>query len=188
MGYLSSEEINKIGLAKVGKNVMISDKACIYSPHKISIGDNCRIDDFCILAGRVSIGNHVHIAVYSFLSGCEKGIVMEDYSGLAYGVKVLVNSDDYSGESMTNPTIPDKYKPKKQAKKVIIQKHSIVGANSLIMPGVVLAEGTAVGANSMVLKTTEAWSVYFGNPAKKIKNRKKNILDLEKEFEQGLSN
>jgi len=186
MGYLSEEQVQKIGFKSIGKNVMISDKACIYSAHKISIGDNSRIDDFCIISGAISIGRYVHMAVYSYLSGCEKGVIMEDYSGVAYGVKVFVDSDDYSGESMTNPTIPEIYKPKKQSKQVVIKKHAIVGANSLIMPGVILNEGTAVGANSMVVKSTDPWSVYFGNPAKKIKNRKKNILELERQLENDI--
>ena len=63
-----------------------------------------------------------------------------------------------------------------------IGKHSIVGAGSIILPGVDLAEGTSVGAMSIVRKSTEEWGVYLGNPAKKIKSRKKDLLELEKEY------
>ncbi len=82
---------------------------------------------------------------------------------------------------MTNPTIPDEYK-KEMKKEVTIGKHSIVGAGSIIMPGVTLAEGTSIGALSLVRKRTEEWSIYLGNPAKKITNRKKDLLDLEKQY------
>ena len=82
---------------------------------------------------------------------------------------------------MTNPTIPDEYK-KEAKKEVFIGKHSIVGAGSIIMPGVVLAEGTSVGALSLVRKKTEEWSIYLGNPAKKIASRKKDLLELEKQY------
>ena len=64
-------------------------------------------------------------------------------------------------------------------KEVILKKHSIVGANSIIMPGVRLAEGTSIGAMSLVLKSTEAWGIYVGNPAKRLKDRKKDLLELK---------
>lgn len=79
---------------------------------------------------------------------------------------------------MTNSTIPAEYK-QEMKKMVLIEKHSIVGAGSIIMPGVILREGTSVGAMSLIRKSTEAWSIYVGNPAKKIKDRKKDLLELE---------
>nr|MBF4328182.1 acyltransferase [Vibrio anguillarum] len=45
-----------------------------------------------------------------------------------------------------------------------------------------LAEGTAIGAQSMVTKNTQEWSIYFGSPAKKIKNRRRDLLTLEQEY------
>ena len=47
------------------------------------------------------------------------------------------------------------------------------------MPGVILAEGTSIGAMSLVLKSTEAWGLYVGNPAKRLKDRNKDLLQLE---------
>ncbi|HEK2134322.1 TPA: acyltransferase, partial [Proteus mirabilis] len=94
---------------------------------------------------------------------------------------VFTGSDDYSGRTMTNPTIPLKYKNLKE-KNIIIGKHAIIGTNSIIMPGVTIAEGTAVGALSMVTKSTKPWGIYFGNPAKRIKERKKDLLNLEMEY------
>ena len=54
--FYSQEELMKIGFLSVGKNVLISKKASIYNPSVISIGNNVRIDDFCILSGKVTIG------------------------------------------------------------------------------------------------------------------------------------
>ena len=71
----------------------------------------------------------------------------------------------------------DEYK-----KKVILKKYSIVGAGSIIMPGVILAKGTSIGAMSLVLKDTKSWSIYVGNPAKELKKRKKNLLKLRKQY------
>jgi acetyltransferase-like isoleucine patch superfamily enzyme len=115
------------------------------------------------------------------LAGGTSGITMNDFSGLAYGCHVFTQSDDYSGETMTNPTIPKQFK-KETFKEVSIGKHVIVGTKSTILPGVVLSEGCSVGAMSMVTKSTKPWGIYFGIPAKRIKERKMNLLELEKKY------
>lgn len=181
MAFLNEGQLQQMGFKSLGTNVRISDKASIYEPEKIQIGKNSRIDDFCVISGKVTIGRNVHIAVFCNVAGGEKGITLEDFSGLAYGSHVFTQSDDYSGLTLTNPTVPDKYK-REIKKAIVIGRHSIVGTNSLIFPGVVLAEGTSVGALSMVTKSTEEWSVYFGNPAKRIKARKRDLLKLEGEY------
>jgi galactoside O-acetyltransferase len=181
MAFLNKEQIEKMGFKSVGVNVCISDKASIYDANQIEIGDHSRIDDFCVISGKVIIGRNVHIAVFCNVAGGDKGIEFEDFSGLAYGCHVFTQSDDYSGRTLTNPTVPDKFK-KEFKKAIVIGRHSIVGTNSLIFPGVVLAEGTSVGALSMVTKSTEEWSVYFGQPARRIKGRCRELLKLEEEY------
>ena len=181
MAYYTQEELKKLGFKHIGKNVKISDKASIYNCDQIEIGDNSRIDDFCVVSGKIKIGKNVHITPMCLVAGGEKGIVFEDFTTIAYGVQVFTQSDDYSGKTMTNSTIPKEYK-NEFIKEVILKKHSIVGAGSIIMPGVILAEGTSVGAMSLVLKSTEPWGVYVGNPAKRLKDRKKDVLELEKKY------
>jgi galactoside O-acetyltransferase/dTDP-4-amino-4,6-dideoxygalactose transaminase len=181
MAYLTEKQLLEKGFKSIGRNVMISDRASIYNADQMQIGDNSRIDDFCVLSGKVTFGRNVHIAPHCLVAGGEKGVVFEDFSGLAYHVQVFTQSDDYSGLTMTNPTIPPEFK-KEDKKTVVIGRHSIIGAGSIIMPGVTLNEGTSVGAMSLVRKSTEAWSIYLGNPAKKIKDRKKDLLELEKKY------
>ena len=181
MAFYTQSELSELGFKFLGRNVKISNKAAIYGHENISIGDNSRVDDFCVISGRVTIGRNVHMAVYSHLAGGRPGITMEDFSGLAYGVQVFTQSDDYSGKSMTNPTVPSKYKLETEAA-VHIGRHCIIGTNALILPGVTIAEGTSVGAMSMVTKSTETWSIYFGTPAKRIKKRSKELLDLERQY------
>jgi len=179
MAYYTESELIQLGFKYFGKNVKISDKASIYNCNQIEIGDNSRIDDFCVISGKIQIGRNVHITPQCLIAGGEKGITFDDFTTIAYGVKIFTQSDDYSGQTMTNSTIPKKYKNEIK-NKVIIGKYSIVGAGSVIMPGIILAEGTSIGAMSLVRKKTEPWSIYVGNPAKKIKNRSKNLLKLEK--------
>lgn len=186
MAFLSEELLKGMGFKFLGRDVKISDKAAIYNPELIEIGDYSRIDDFCVISGRVSIGRNVHVAVFCNVAGGELGVTLEDFSGLAYGCHVFSQSDDYSGRTLTNPTIPEKFKKVLRAP-VILKRHVIVGTCSVVLPGVTLEEGTSVGAMSMVTKSTESWSIYFGVPAKKLKSRKKDLLILEQEYLDGHS-
>ena len=181
MSYYTEEELSEFGFKKIGINVRISSKASIYNPESIEIDDNSRIDDFCIISGKVNIGKYVHIAPYCLVAGGSEGITFDDFSGLAYSVQVFSQSDDYSGRTMTNPTIPSRYK--KEIKKAVhISRHVIIGASSIIFPGVTVAEGCSVGAMSLVNKTTVPWGIYVGNPAKRVKSRRQDLLALETSF------
>ncbi len=181
MAFLDRIQLEKIGFKSLGNNVRVSDKASIHSAEHIEIGDNSRIDDFVVISGKVTIGRNVHIAVFCNVAGGEEGVTLEDFAGLAYGCHIFSQSDDYSGRTLTNPTVPAKFKNETK-KAIVIGRHSIIGTNSLVFPGVILAEGTSVGALSMVTKSTEEWSIYSGIPAERIKARKKDLLELEKEY------
>lgn len=181
MAYFTQDQLVELGFKSIGENVKISDKASIYDCHNIEIGDNSRIDDFCVVSGNIKIGKNVHITPMCLVAGGEPGIVFEDFTTIAYGVKVFTQSDDYSGLTLANSTVPKKYKNEFK-KNVILKKHSIVGAGSIIMPGVVLEEGTSVGSMTLVLESTKPWGIYVGNPARRIKERKKDLLELEIEY------
>lgn len=179
--YYTYYELNELGLSNFGENVLISRKASIYGSEKISIGDNVRIDDFCILSGKITIGNYIHIAAYTALYGGEKGIVIHDFANISSKISVYSISDDYSGETMTNPMIPDKFK-NVQSEEVVIERHVIIGSGCVVLPGVVLKEGSSFGALTLINRNSEPWSVNAGIPFRKIKDRNKKLLELEKEF------
>lgn len=181
MAYLTEEQLKNMNFKYLGKNIKISDKASIYNCDEIEIGDNSRIDDFCVISGKIKIGRNVHITPQCLIAGGEKGIVIDDFVALAYQVKVFTQSDDYTGKSMTNSTVPKKYK-KEIKKEIRIGKHVIIGAGSTIFPGVEIKEGCSTGAMSLVIKSTEPWGVYVGIPAKRIKDRKQDLLELEKKY------
>lgn len=82
MAFLTEEQLQAYGFRKLGKNIKISDKAAIYNADQIEIGDHSRIDDFCVLSGRISIGRNVHIAVYCNVAGGTEGIILEDFPDL----------------------------------------------------------------------------------------------------------
>lgn len=183
MAMLSREAIEQMGFASVGDNVQISDRASFYGTARIALGDNVRIDDFCVLsagAGGISIGQHVHIAVFSSLIGAGK-ITLFDFSNISSRVAIYSSSDDFSGATMTNPTVPSEYTGVVHAD-VSLGRHVIVGSGSVILPGVTVEDGVAIGALSLVTKRCEAFGIYAGNPARRIKDRKRDLLALEQKL------
>lgn len=179
--FYTEEELKKIGFKSIGNNILISKKASIYGAKEMSLGNNIRIDDFCILSGKITFGNYIHVAAYSALYGGEVGIILNDFANVSSRVVIYAISDDYSGEFMTNPMIPDEYK-NVISKSVIVGRHCIIGSNSTLLPGVILNEGVAIGAHSLVNKECIEWKIYGGVPAKILKDRKKDLLVLEKKF------
>jgi len=185
--FYTAEELNQLGLKSIGNNVLLSKKTSIYGISRISIGSNVRIDDFCVLSagtGGITIGNYVHIAVFSSIMG-EGSILISDFSGISSRVAIYSSNDDYSGLFMTNPTVPSIYTNVKQADK-IIKKHAIIGSGSIILPGVTLGTGVAIGALSFVHKNCKPFTVYSGNPARIIGPRSEQLIELENKFKKEL--
>lgn len=179
--YAAEGELKDAGFRRVGSNVRVARNCTIVAPENIELGDNVRIDSYASLiaagAGRVRIGSYVHIGAYCLLAAGE-GIVMEDFCGLSPGVRLFSRTDDYSGKYLTNPTVPSEFTGITRGE-VVLRRHVIVGSGSVVLPRVVIGEGAAVGALSLVTKSLEGWGVYFGSPVRRLKERSKDLLRLE---------
>jgi acetyltransferase-like isoleucine patch superfamily enzyme len=172
--FYSDEELADIGFNSYGNNILISRKASIYSPELISLGDSVRIDDFCILSGNIILGSYIHISAFSALYG-KFGIQMDDYSGLSPRCTVFSAGDDFSGEFLIGPMIEKQY-TNVTGMKVNIGRYSQLGCNCVVLPGVNISEGVAVGAMSLITKNLDPWKIYKGVPAVFMKDRSKNLL------------
>ncbi len=181
--FYTPEELKELGIKEFGENVKISRNAMLYHPEKLVLGHDVRIDDFTVISGNVRLNNFVHLSQFCGLYGDEAGIEIEDYTAVAAKCSIYAVSDDYVGASIPTPMVPMKYKTMIQ-KPVHIGKYSILGANTVILPGVSVGEGTTVGAMSLCNKDLEEWSVYVGTPAKRLRDRDKKLLDLVEEFEK----
>lgn len=179
--FYSEEELRNIGLKSFGKNVQVSKKCSIYNASKIEIGSNVRIDDFTIMSGCIKLGNYIHIAAYSALFAGNAGVIMKDFSTISSKVVIYGITDDYSGDFMTNPTVPRQFTHVIE-KPVVLEKHVIIGSGSTVLPGVSIEEGVAVGAMSLVNKDLKKWGIYIGSPAKLLKDRNKKLLNIEGKF------
>ena len=182
-GYYQSHELKKFGFKKVGKNVMIAKNCTIVGLNNISLGNYIRIDSNVVIAankGYLKIGNYIHIGAGCYL-GCEGGITLSNFSGLSQGSHIYSASGDFSGKSLSHPTVPKKYQAVKSAP-VFLKEHVIIGTGSVILPGITIGKGSSVGALSFVPMSLDEWGVYFGAPVRKFSVRSKNILALEKDF------
>lgn len=182
--YYSEDDLRQAGFKSIGKNVRIAKNCTIIGLENIEIGDNVRIDGYCTIIaagdGWVKLGSHIHIGGYCLLSAGD-GIQLNDFSGLSQGVRLYSRTDDYSGKHLTNPTVPEKYTGVSRGT-VTLGRHVIVGSGSVVLPKVTIGDGSAVGALSLVMKSLEPWGIYFGSPAKRIKERSKQLLELEEQL------
>jgi galactoside O-acetyltransferase len=186
MAFLTQQQLVALGFKRVGKNVKLSDKASIYNAALIEIGDNSRIDDFCVLsagAGGIAIGSNVHIAVYSSFIGAGR-IDVHDFANVSSRVGIYSSNDDYSGHFMTNPTVPEQFTGVTKAD-VILERHVIVGSGTIVLPGITMRLGSVAGALSLIKKDCDQFGIYAGTPAKKVGIRSKRFLDLEREYRAG---
>lgn len=179
--FLSPDELQSLGFKSYGANVLISRYARFYGIEQMELGDHVRIDDFCILSGSVRIGSYVHISAFCALYG-SKGIELADCTGLSPRVTVFSASDVFGGEFLIGPMIPEEF-TNVQGEKVVFEKFVQMGAGSVVMPGVVAGEGSVAGAMSLIRENLEPWSMYAGIPARFIKARKKDLLDLYKRLQ-----
>ena len=176
--FYSEEELSEIGFKSYGRDVKISRYARIYSPQTISIGDNVRIDDFCILSGKIHLGSNIHISAFVALYGA-MGIELGDYSGISPKSVIYSAMDDFSGDFLIGPIHP------KETTNVIgglvkIGKYVQIGSNSVIFPNLTIGEGSVIGACSLVRHSTGEWGIYYGIPVVKIRERNTGLLRLLK--------
>ena len=176
--FLSESEIQAIGFKSVGEGCLISRNARFYSPEKMTFGNDVRIDDFAILSGIITLGSYVHISAYVALYG-NMGITLEDYTGISARSTIYSAMDDFSGEYMIGPMLPNNL-THVTGGHVVIKKYVQIGAHAILFPSLTIGEGTVVGAGSLVRKSLAPWGIYAGVPCKFIKIRNKKLLELAK--------
>ncbi len=170
-------------LKKIGKNVIIGKTVRIRYPELVEIGDNVIIDDFSYISTELIIKNNVHISSGAKIIGGRKSkVTFDSFSTLSPNVVLAAGSDDYIS-GIATPMVPIEFKGKVQLGQIHIGRHCIVGSGSVILPNVILNEGSALGALSLAKNNLDEWCLYAGVPAKKIKIRDSDaILKLENEF------
>jgi acetyltransferase-like isoleucine patch superfamily enzyme len=183
--FLTAEELMKLDFAEIGENVLIHETVVLVGTEKMRFGSNIRIDPYCVISADedLLIGSHVHIAADVLLSG-GAGITLSDFAGISHGAKLLSASDDFTAGALTGPTVSADLR-NVQAARIVIGRHAVIGANSVVLPGTQVEEGAMVGALSLARGTLEAWKVHAGAPARVVGDRdKEGVLRAEANLRQ----
>lgn len=140
----------------------------------IEFGTSIIIDDYVLIYAkkRMKIGSYVHIACFTSITGGEE-FVMEDFSGISQGCRILTGTEDFKDWGFGNPTIEERYRNVTRTP-IRMGKFSLVGANSVILPGVTIGEGAVVGAGSVISKDLDPWGIYVAN--RKIGDRNRDAV------------
>lgn len=146
--FFSADELIEIGFSAVGADCQISRKSSFYGI-KGRIGDRVRIDDFCIVKGHVEIGSHIHVAAFCSVSGAAAKVQLNDFCTLSNRVSIFTGSDDYTADTLNNSQLPDAYTTVRTGA-VTIGSAVLIGAHSVILPGVTIGDGGSVGAMTVV--------------------------------------
>jgi len=155
---------------KIGEDVLIDRLARISRPELVEIGNHVGIDMGVYISVAAKIGDYIHIGPHvCIIGGCNAELIMEDFTGISAGSKLVVLGDDFT-RGMTNPLVPTKYR-NLIGGKIIMRRFSLVGVNSVVLPNIEMGEGSVLGANSLLLEDAEPWTIYAGSPAKPIKKR-----------------
>ena len=139
---------------------------------KITIGAGSRIDSFVKLEGGqgLQIGRNVHIASFAHLGIGGGTLILEDFTAVASGGKLISGSNHTDGLTMSAsaPVVMQRV----VASKTVMKKFSCVLTNGVVLPGVTLEEGAVLAAGGVATKDIPAWEIWAGCPAKFLAKRK----------------
>lgn len=176
-------KIKKYNFKEAGEQLEIFEPVSLIGQENFSIKERVRISEFTLIAGGQGtyIGNFIHIANHVSIVG--GGVcVIEDFVGICAGARIITGTDDVSGQGIPSPMVSNEYRSYYRSF-VVLKKHSFIGTNVIIHPGVTIGEGVVVASGSVVTKNLDDWGVYKGVPATRVKDREKNIiLNMENEI------
>lgn len=181
--FLSPEELAEKGVPDAAaRNILVHRTCVIVDFARIRFGSNVRIDPYCIITcAELHLGDFIHIAAGVSFTG--RGVIrMADFSAISNQSLIYSSNDDYSGEYLTNPMVPERFTNVTSAD-ISFGGHSLLGARCTVLPGADIAEGVSVGVGSLIKSRLEPWTIYAGVPAKALRDRSRRCLSLEKQLQ-----
>jgi dTDP-4-amino-4,6-dideoxy-D-glucose acyltransferase len=155
-----------------GYDVYISSSAEVRRPELVTIGNHVAIDSFFYCTTGLTIGDYVHVSPHvAVIGGAKTALIIEDFCFVSVGSRLICGTELFHGDGLIGPLIPDEYKDQQLLAPIHLQRFSGTLANSVVLPGVTMAEGSVLGANSLLKTDTEPWTVYAGSPARPIRSR-----------------
>ena len=157
---------------KLGTDVRVDPNTCFTRPELVELGNHVAVDWGFYCTTGLTVGDYVHISPHvAVIGGAKTGLTIGDFCFVSVGARMICGSEQFHGAGLIGPMIPDQYKDVQILEPIVLEAFSGVGANSVVMPGVVMAQGSILGANSFLKHSTEPWTIYAGSPARPIKKR-----------------
>lgn len=165
-------------LACLGTGAIVGRCVRMRRPELVHIGDFTIIDDFTYVSGGFEIGRYGHVAPNVNLIGARGTIRAGDFVGIAAGCCIYASSSDYLNASLDLPSVPAEFQFGGTTEDVLLGDHVLLGSHTVVLPGVVLPEGVATAAHTVLRKKDyEPWTLYGGWNAEPIARRRHDRLD-----------
>lgn len=160
-----------------GQDVRIDPNTRFTRPELVNIGNHVAIDWGFYCTTALTVGDYVHISPHvAVIGGAKTGLVIGDFCFVSVGARMICASEKFHGAGLIGPVVPDLYRDELIQAPIVMQAFSGVCANSVVMPGVTMGQGSILGANSFLKTSTEPWTIYAGNPARPIKTRRSDVM------------
>lgn len=174
--FYTEKELESLGI-KFGEDVRISKQSILTRPKLLTVGTHVAIDPFVYISPKTEIGNYVHIAPFVGIAGTSQSkCKIGDYTTIAQGCKLIVSTEDYTGASaLMGPTIPLKHRSITHGE-TILERFVALAVNVTVFPNITIHEGAVVGACSLVTHDLDSWGIYYGVPARYVKNRRNDLI------------
>ena len=139
-------------LKYLGKNVIIGKTVRIRKPEEVTIKDESIIDDFTYISVTMDLGHNSHIASNVSISGGQAGrkFTMGNYSTISNGTSIHCASSGFKECTLELPSIPKNEQIGGDNRDITIGDYVTVGAHCCILPGVIIPEGVAFGAYTLI--------------------------------------
>lgn len=134
-----------------------------------NIGENTNIWQFCVVFPQAKIGSNCNICAQVLIENeVEIGNNVTIKSGFQVWDGITIEDDVFIGPNatFTNDLFPRSKNPDWKLAKTVIKRGASIGANATILAGVTIGENAMIGAGSVVTKDVPANSVWYGNPAR----------------------
>jgi acetyltransferase-like isoleucine patch superfamily enzyme len=157
-------------------DVYISKWAEIRRPHLVSVGNHIAVDSGFYCTTELIIGDYIHIGPYvTVIGGANTYLKLKGFNTIGAGSRLVCASDEFLGEGLVGMSPPE-FRDKVVYAPIVFERFASIGTNVVIHPGVTLGEGSVVGSCSLVTKNTEPWTIYYGIPARRVKERAKEKM------------
>lgn len=135
-----------------------------------NIGENTNIWQYCVVMPGACIGSNCNICAFVFIENDVRignGVTVK--SGVQIWDGILIEDNVFIGPNVTftNDRHPRSKNPDWKLERITVKRGASIGANSTILPGIIIGEGAMIGAGSVVTKDVPAGELWYGNPAKK---------------------